>query len=103
MATCKIFGESHFETFDQRTFDYNGLCTYVLVQSQSSPEETFKISFSNNICGEEGVPCSRSITIDIGIEEFLETVVLSKGVTTKSTKRYICNLLDVFCRNINST
>lgn len=86
-GNCKIFGESHFETFDRRTYDFNGLCAYVLVQSQTSSVDSFKISFSNNICGEEGVPCSRSLTIDIGTGRSLETVVLSQGVTAHSTNR----------------
>jgi hypothetical protein len=50
--------------------------------------ESFKIVFKNNICGQEGVPCSRLLTIDIGSAKSLESVVLIKGVTPQSTKRF---------------
>jgi von Willebrand factor type D domain len=89
LGTCKIYGASHFETFDRRSFDFNGLCSYLLVQSQTSSVESFKISFTNNICGPEGVPCSRSVQISVGAGDSLESVVLSKGVTALSTKRWI--------------
>jgi len=65
----------------------------VLVQSQTNPVDSFRVSFTNNICGDEGVACSRSLTIDVGSGKSQESIVLPKGVTANSKKYFFLNLL----------
>ncbi len=40
-STCAAWGNSHFVTFDGRSFDYRGSCEYILAQGTAS--ETFKV------------------------------------------------------------
>jgi von Willebrand factor type D domain len=85
---CKITGESHFATFDNRGYDFNGRCSYVLAQSQTNAANSFRVSFSN-ICGVEGVPCSRSVKIEIGRGNTKESITLSKNENLSNSIRFL--------------
>jgi von Willebrand factor type D domain len=91
-GTCTVFGANHFKSFDGRSFNFDGECSYVLAQSETTPVDSFKVSFTNNICGDDGVACSRSVTINVGDGETFEILVLKKEVTTKNSSRYFFDL-----------
>uniref|UniRef100_A0A3B1K459 VWFD domain-containing protein n=1 Tax=Astyanax mexicanus TaxID=7994 RepID=A0A3B1K459_ASTMX len=68
-ATCTIFGEGHYKTFDGTRYDFNGDCEYVLAQDycNNSMEGSFRIITENIPCGTTGTTCSKSIKIFLGV------------------------------------
>uniref|UniRef100_A0A3B1II43 VWFD domain-containing protein n=1 Tax=Astyanax mexicanus TaxID=7994 RepID=A0A3B1II43_ASTMX len=68
-ATCTIFGEGHYKTFDGTRYDFNGDCEYLLAQDYCSNSFTgsFRIITENIPCGTTGTTCSKSIKIFLGV------------------------------------
>lgn len=62
-ATCSAWGDSHFETYDGRDFDFQGACNYVLTKGAIDSNEAFTVTIQNVLCGSLGVTCSKSVTI----------------------------------------
>ncbi|XP_052610950.1 LOW QUALITY PROTEIN: zonadhesin [Peromyscus californicus insignis] len=55
-ATCLVYGDLHFVTFDERDIDFTGTCTYILTQiCENTTEPSFKITASTEERGVEGV------------------------------------------------
>ncbi|XP_048466173.1 mucin-19-like [Rhincodon typus] len=62
--TCKVYGEGHFTTFDDKSYTFEGNCEYTFVQDHCRGKiGTFQILFENVACCEDGVTCSRNIRI----------------------------------------
>ncbi|XP_043915473.1 mucin-2-like isoform X5 [Protopterus annectens] len=67
-ATCVVYGEGHYISFDGRRFNFNGDCEYVLAQDYCSSNDgkgTFRIITENIPCGRTGASCSKSISLHL--------------------------------------
>ncbi|XP_033370859.1 mucin-5AC-like [Parus major] len=77
LGTCAIYGDGHYNTFDDKRFSFNGNCEYTLVQDHcgksSSVNGTFRVVTENIPCGNTGTTCSKSIKV------FLESYELILG------------------------
>ncbi|CAH7260280.1 Zan [Phodopus roborovskii] len=55
-ATCLVYGDLHFVTFDERHIGFTGTCTYILTQTcDNSTDPFFRITASAQERGVEGV------------------------------------------------
>ncbi|KAM5248548.1 mucin-5AC [Ctenodactylus gundi] len=88
LATCAVYGDGHFLTFDGQRYSFNGACEYTLVQDHcggnGSAQDAFRVVTENVPCGTTGTTCSKDIKIFLGSYE----LTLSGGkveVIQKST------------------
>lgn len=64
-STCSVWGDSHFTTFDNHEFDFQGACDYVLSKGVDPNGDGFTIIIQNVLCGTMGVTCSKSVEISL--------------------------------------
>ncbi|XP_031194207.1 zonadhesin isoform X3 [Mastomys coucha] len=65
-ATCLVYGDLHFVTFDERHIDFTGTCTYILTQTcNNSTGPFFKITANTEERGVEGVSCLDKVVITL--------------------------------------
>ncbi|KAM6174045.1 mucin-5AC [Erethizon dorsatum] len=97
LATCAIYGDGHFLTFDGQRYTFNGACEYTLVQDQcggnGSAWDTFRVVTENVPCGTTGTTCSKDIKIFLGSYELklssgkMEVVQMGTGQEPPYTVR----------------
>ncbi|XP_071617663.1 mucin-2-like isoform X1 [Heliangelus exortis] len=67
LGTCAVYGDGHYNTFDDKRFSFNGNCEYTLVQDHcgksSTANGTFRVITENIPCGNTGTTCSKSIKV----------------------------------------
>ncbi|CAB1323115.1 unnamed protein product, partial [Coregonus sp. 'balchen'] len=63
-ATCVVFGDPHYRTFDGRMLHFQGACTYIL--SQDCDGGDFSIHATNDDRGRKGVSWTKEVTVFIG-------------------------------------
>ncbi|XP_070069456.1 hemocytin-like [Drosophila takahashii] len=78
-ATCSVWGDSHFSTFDGLDFDFLGECDYVLSKGVNAEGSGFSIVIQNVLCGSSGVTCSKSLEISLSGKGGSEQLKLSSG------------------------
>ncbi|XP_070344628.1 mucin-5AC [Equus asinus] len=73
LATCAVYGDGHYLTFDGQRYSFSGDCEYTLVQDHcgqnSSAQEAFRVVTENVPCGTTGTTCSKAIKIFLGSYE----------------------------------
>uniref|UniRef100_A0A3Q2QHI6 SCO-spondin n=1 Tax=Fundulus heteroclitus TaxID=8078 RepID=A0A3Q2QHI6_FUNHE len=62
-ATCMSWGGTHFRTFDQKHFHFQGSCTYLLA---SSTDGTWAVYIST-VCDQRG-DCSKALRMMLGLD-----------------------------------
>ncbi|XP_062974479.1 mucin-5AC-like [Elgaria multicarinata webbii] len=77
MATCSVYGDGHYITFDGKRYSFSGDCEYTLVQDHCSKNNTnagtFRVITENIPCGTTGTTCSKSIKVFMGNYELILT------------------------------
>ncbi|XP_037587081.1 mucin-5AC [Cebus imitator] len=73
LATCAVYGDGHYLTFDGQSYSFNGDCEYTLLQNDcggnGSVQDSFRVVTENVPCGTTGTTCSKAIKIFLGGSE----------------------------------
>ncbi|KAF4010351.1 hypothetical protein G4228_001649 [Cervus hanglu yarkandensis] len=90
-TTCHIYGDGHVRTFDGKSYSFDGLCQYALIEDYCGRENgTFRILTESVPCCEDGLTCSRKIIVAFQDQN----IVLHDGKVTavKTTESKECEL-----------
>ncbi|XP_052616077.1 mucin-5AC [Peromyscus californicus insignis] len=88
LATCAVYGDGHYLTFDGQRYSFSGNCEYTLLQDHcggnGSSQDAFRVVTENIPCGTTGTTCSKDIKIFLGNYELKlsdgKVEVVQKGV-----------------------
>ncbi|XP_072826841.1 mucin-5AC [Vicugna pacos] len=73
LATCAVYGDGHYLTFDGQRYSFSGDCAYTLAQDHcggnGSAQDGFRVVTENIPCGTTGTTCSKAIKVFLGSYE----------------------------------
>jgi von Willebrand factor len=89
-AECSAWGDSHFKTFDDKHFDFQGQCDYALAKG-SQGSDSFDVSIQNVPCGSLGTSCSKSVTIRVksGDDQDMLTLTRDKPLPNFASMKHL--------------
>ncbi|ELK06921.1 Zonadhesin [Pteropus alecto] len=104
-ATCFVYGDPHYLTFDGRHFNFMGKCTYILAQPcGNSTVPFFRVMVKNEKRGQEGTSCLNKVYVRlpetnitllrgrrtlVGSQQVTLPAIPSKGIFLTPSGRFV--------------
>ncbi|XP_069049017.1 mucin-19-like [Lepisosteus oculatus] len=92
---CQVYGDGHYQTFDLKSYRFDGNCEYTLVEDDcGNGKGTFEIKAESVPCCDEALTCSRAIVLDIKDQVTLK--LSEMNVTINSQNPNSCEVEPVY-------
>nr|XP_015195190.1 PREDICTED: mucin-19-like [Lepisosteus oculatus] len=92
---CQVYGDGHYQTFDLKSYRFDGNCEYTLVEDDcGNGNGTFEIKAESVPCCDEALTCSRAIVLDIKDQVTLK--LSDMNVTINSQNPNSCEIEPVY-------